>query len=76
MLNRRERRFADREAEKILARMKLHNKQILLTQPVHIEPMKVDDSILEEYKRYTDGMQLQKTTGDTEPSTNTDTTNT
>jgi hypothetical protein len=40
-----------------------------------IQPMKVDDKMLKEYKQYTDGMQLQKTAGDSEPSTNTGTTN-
>lgn len=73
MLSRRERRFADRQAEKIIAQLKLQNKQILDRQPKMIQPMEVSDDMLEEYKRYTDGMRMQTTTGDSEPSTDTGT---
>jgi hypothetical protein len=73
MLSRKERRFADREAEKILARMKIQNKQILERQPKFIQPMTVTDDMLEDFKQYKDELRMQKTTGDTEPTTNTGT---
>ena len=71
LLSRRERRFADRQAEKIIAQLKLQNKQILDRQPKMVQPITVSDDMLEEYKQYTDGLRMQKTTGDSEPSTNT-----
>jgi NADP-dependent 3-hydroxy acid dehydrogenase YdfG len=76
MLNRRERRFADRQADKLIAQLKRDNKLITPIQSTNIQPMEVSDDMLNEYKQYTDGMRMQKTTGDSEPSTNTGTTNT
>jgi hypothetical protein len=62
MLSRRERRFADREAEKILGRMKRENKQILDSQPKFMQPIKLTDEMVEEYYEYRNnkrnGMQL------------------
>ena len=55
MLSRRERRFADRQAEKMLAELKRLNKQILDRQPKMVEPITVTDDMLEEYKQYIDG---------------------
>ena len=53
MLSRRERRFADREAEKILARMKRENniisKQLM---PKLSEKIRFTDEMIEEYKEY------------------------
>jgi len=72
MLSRRERRFADRQAEKIIAQLKIQNKQILDRQPKMLQPMTVTDDMLEELKQY-QNVRMQKTTGDSEPSTNTGT---
>lgn len=73
MLTRKERRFADREAEKILARMKRENKETLDRQPKFIQPMTVTDDMLEDFKQYKDELRMQETTGNTEPTTNTGT---
>jgi hypothetical protein len=73
MLSRRERRFADREAEKILARMKRENKQVIDSQPKFIQPIKLTDEMVEEYKQYKDELRMQETTGNSEPTTNTGT---
>lgn len=73
MLSRRERRFADRQAEKILAEIKRKNKEILVKQPKIVKPIKVTDNMLKDFKQYKDELRMQKTTGDTEPSTNTNT---
>lgn len=74
MLSRRERRFADRQAEKLIAQLKRDNKIIEKNiLPKIIKPIKVSDDMLEEYKQYTDELRMQKTTGDSEPTTNTGT---
>ena len=74
MLSRRERRFADREAEKILARMKRENniisKQLM---PKLYEKITLTDEMIEEYKQYKDELRMQETTGNSEPTTNTGT---
>jgi hypothetical protein len=71
MLSRRERRFADRQAEKILAQLKIQNKQILDRQPTMIQPMTVTDDMLEELKEYQNELRMQTTTNNTEPTTDT-----
>lgn len=63
MLSRRERRFADREAEKILARMKRENNIINKQTFVPlVEKITLTDEMVEEYKEYRNnkrnGMQL------------------
>lgn len=74
MLNRRERRFADREAEKILARMKRESKKIeQVTYVKQLEKITLTDEMIEEYKQYKDELRMQETTGNSEPTTNTGT---
>jgi len=73
MLNRRERRLADRQAEKMLAELKRLNKQMLDRQPKMEQPITVSANMLEELKEYQNGMRMQTTTGDSEPTTDTGT---
>jgi hypothetical protein len=71
MLSRRERRFADKQAEKMLAVLKRKNKELLDKQPKILKPIEVTDNMLEELKQYqNERMRMQKTTGDSEPTTN------
>lgn len=70
MLSRRERRFADRQAEKILSQLRKENKKVQqFVMPSIIKPMNVND--LKQYDN--ERMRMQETTGDSEPTTNTGT---